>query len=59
MVNNLSDDLAFERIVNVPKRGIGKSTLSKISSYSRLNNVSMFEGAKQIIFKTNIFERNP
>ena len=58
LVNNLSDDLAFERIVNVPKRGIGKSTLSKISSYSRLNNVSMFEGAKQIIFKTNSKSKN-
>ncbi len=53
LVNNLSDDLAFERIVNVPKRGIGKSTLSKISSFARLNNISMFEATQQIIFKTN------
>ncbi len=53
LVNNLSDDLAFERIVNVPKRGIGKSTLSKISSHARLNNISMFEAAKQVVFKSN------
>ncbi len=53
LVNNLSDDLAFERIVNVPKRGIGKSTLSKISSYARLNKISMFDATKQVIFKTN------
>ena len=53
LVNNLLDDLAFERIVNVPKRGIGKSTLSKISSYARINNTSMFEATKQVIFKTN------
>ncbi len=53
LVNNLSDDLAFERIVNVPKRGIGKSTISKISSYARLNNISMFEATSQIIFKSN------
>ena len=53
LVNNLSDDLAFERIINVPKRGIGKTTLRKISSYSRLNNISMYEATKQIIFKTN------
>ncbi len=53
LINNLSDDLAFERIVNVPKRGIGKSTISKISSFSRLNKVSMFEAAKQIVFKNN------
>ena len=53
LVNNLSDDLAFERVVNIPKRGIGKSTLSKISSHARINNSSMFESTKQIIFKTN------
>ncbi len=53
LVNNLSDDLAFERIINVPKRGIGKTTLSKISSYSRLNKISMYEATKHIIFKTN------
>ena len=53
LVNNLSDDLAFERIINVPKRGIGKSTISKISSHARLNNTTMFDATKQIIFKTN------
>ncbi len=53
LTNNLSDDLAFQRIVNVPKRGIGKSTISKISSHARMNNISMFEATKQVIFKTN------
>ncbi len=53
LINNLSDDLAFERIVNVPKRGIGKSTISKISAFARLNNLSLFEATKKIIFKTN------
>ena len=36
LVDNLNDDLAFERIINVPKRGIGKTTLSKISNISRI-----------------------
>ena len=53
LVNNSADDLAFERIINVPKRGVGKSTLNKISSHARLSNISMFEATKQIIFKTN------
>ena len=53
LVNNFSDDLAFERIINVPKRGIGKSTLSKISSFARMNNISLFESAKQFTFKSN------
>ncbi len=53
LTNNLSDDLAFERIINVPKRGIGKSTVSKISSYARMNNISLFESAQQLTFKSN------
>ena len=53
LVNNIEDDLAFERIINVPKRGIGKSTLSKISSSARINNTSLFEASRDIIFKTN------
>ena len=53
LVNSVEDDLAFERIINVPKRGIGKSTLSKISSSARINNTSLFEASRDIIFKTN------
>ncbi len=53
LVNNFSDDLAFERIINVPKRGIGKSTLSKINTFARMNNISLFESAKQFTFKSN------
>ena len=52
LVNNVEDDLAFERIINVPKRGIGKSTLSKISTSARINNTSLFEASRDIIFKT-------
>ena len=49
LVDNLSDDLAFERVINVPKRGIGKITLSKINNISRINNVSMFDAAEMFI----------
>ncbi len=58
LVNNLADDLAFERIVNVPKRGIGKSTMSKISNFARFNNLSLFESAKEIVFQTNSKSKN-
>ena len=47
LINNLSDDLAFERVINVPKRGIGKTTLSKINQIARLNKISMFEASKK------------
>ena len=53
IVNNLSDNLAFERIINIPKRGIGKLTLSKISSIARINQISMFEAANEYINSEN------
>ena len=49
LVNNLNDDLAFERIINVPKRGVGKTTISKIMNIARSENVSMFESAKILV----------
>jgi DNA helicase-2/ATP-dependent DNA helicase PcrA len=47
LINNPNDDLALERIINIPKRGIGKTTLSKISTLARLNNSSMLEAAAE------------
>ena len=41
--------LAFERIINTPKRGIGKTTLAKINNISRLNKLSLFEGSQIFI----------
>ncbi len=42
-VNNGMDDLAIKRIINVPKRGIGATTISKIDSYASFNNISFYE----------------
>ncbi len=52
LINNITDDLAFERVINIPKRGIGKTTLSKINQLARQNNISMFE-ASQIFTEKN------
>ena len=47
LINNSNDDLALERIINIPKRGIGKTTLSKINTLARSNNLSMLDAASQ------------
>lgn len=44
-----NDSLAFERVVNVPKRGIGASTLAKFHQYSREQNISLYEAAKAML----------
>ncbi len=43
------DDLAFERIVNVPKRGLGATTIQKIHHLARSHGVSMTRAARQIL----------
>ena len=41
-----ADDLAFERIVNVPKRGLGESTLQTLHDYARAHNAPLMEAAR-------------
>ena len=43
------DDLAFERIVNTPKRGIGDKAQQAINKTARENGVSMLEGARVLL----------
>jgi len=43
------DDLAFERIVNVPKRGLGTTTIQKIHHIARSHGISMTRAARQIV----------
>ncbi len=49
LVHNLDDNLAFERIINVPKRGIGKISIKKIYEISRQHKCSMFDASKIFI----------
>ena len=42
------DSLAFERIVNTPKRGIGDKAQQKINAIARSNGVSMLEAARLV-----------
>ncbi|MEA1942680.1 MAG: UvrD-helicase domain-containing protein [Pseudomonadota bacterium] len=46
LVRSPEDDLAFERIVNTPKRGIGDTTVQKIAVTARQMGVPMSEAAR-------------
>ncbi len=48
VVHQVSDDLAFERIVNVPKRGLGDATIQVLHDHSRKRKVPLFEAARTI-----------
>ncbi|KPP92084.1 MAG: bifunctional DNA helicase II / ATP-dependent DNA helicase PcrA [Rhodobacteraceae bacterium HLUCCA08] len=43
---SLDDDLAFERIVNTPKRGLGDKAVQTIQRAARSNGVNLVEGAR-------------
>ncbi len=42
---NLHDDTSLLRIINIPTRGIGKSTIDKIILYANQSNISVFDAA--------------
>jgi DNA helicase-2/ATP-dependent DNA helicase PcrA len=43
------DDLAFERVVNLPKRGLGDTAQSKINVLAREAGVSLLDGAREAL----------
>jgi len=49
LVNQLDDDLAFERVVNVPRRGIGTATMQALHGVGRANQVSLTEAGRRLI----------
>ena len=44
-----ADDLAFERIINVPKRGIGDQTLKQLFDTARANNVPLMAATRMLV----------
>jgi len=46
---SVNDDLAFERIVNTPKRGLGNKAQQKIQIVAREEGVSLVEGARILL----------
>ncbi|NQX79356.1 MAG: UvrD-helicase domain-containing protein, partial [Hyphomicrobiaceae bacterium] len=48
VTQNPSNDLKFERIVNLPKRGIGSSSVRRIRELARSHNLSMFHAARKL-----------
>ena len=48
-INQPLDDLSFERIINVPKRSIGETTIKNISKFSKENKCSLEVSAKKLI----------
>ncbi|WP_163970956.1 DNA helicase PcrA [Oceanobacillus halotolerans] len=50
LITNPDDDLSFERVVNEPKRGIGKTSVEKLRAYAQQHDISFFEAVKEVDF---------
>ena len=48
------DDLAFERIINVPKRSIGDTTVKLINKYAKINGYSLEISSRKLIEENKI-----
>jgi DNA helicase-2/ATP-dependent DNA helicase PcrA len=49
VINSPADDLAFERIVNVPKRGLGDATIQLLHDLARKQKIPLTEAARFVI----------
>jgi DNA helicase-2/ATP-dependent DNA helicase PcrA len=52
VTSNPADDLAFERIVNVPKRGLGDATLQILHRHARAARVPLVDAARFVSRRT-------
>ena len=49
IVNQKNDDLAFERIINVPKRSVGDSTIKQLYDWARKNKKSLEDSSVELL----------
>ncbi len=59
LISNHQDDVSLERVINVPKRGIGDTSINNLRSLARDNNECMFKclsKPKEVEFKKLILE---
>ena len=59
LISNHQDDVSLERVINVPKRGIGTTSIQNITTLANDNNISMFDclsKPKELEFKKLILD---
>jgi len=57
LVSNRESDPSFERIVNLPPRGIGAKTLEQVRDHSRAKQLSMWQAAAEVIAEEQLSVR--
>ena len=57
LIANRYDDAAFERVVNLPTRGIGNTTLAKVREAARIADTSLWQTAENLINENGLSAR--
>lgn len=50
LITNPNDNLSFERVVNEPKRGIGKTSVERLREYAEIHAISFYQAVKEVDF---------
>ncbi|MAT07542.1 MAG: AAA family ATPase [Chloroflexi bacterium] len=53
LLNNFNDDASLARIINIPQRSIGKTTLSKLSEQATAGGCSLWDQIELVVNQTN------
>ncbi|WP_077210710.1 DNA helicase PcrA [Bacillus dakarensis] len=48
LIANPDDDISLQRVINVPKRGIGSSSVDKIANFAILHDISMYDALASV-----------
>ncbi|MBO7610742.1 MAG: UvrD-helicase domain-containing protein [Elusimicrobia bacterium] len=46
LIHNTNDNVSFRRVVNVPRRGVGKSSMDKLEAFAASKGISLYEALK-------------
>jgi len=57
IINFPNDDPAFERIVNMPPRGIGHTTLDKVRDFAKIHQISLWNASQQLVQEQGLSNR--
>jgi DNA helicase II / ATP-dependent DNA helicase PcrA len=48
LISNPDDDISLQRIINVPKRGIGSSSVDKMANFAAMHDISIFQALDSV-----------
>jgi DNA helicase II / ATP-dependent DNA helicase PcrA len=48
LISNPDDDISLRRIINVPKRGVGSTSLDKMADFAAMHDISIFEALSSV-----------